>query len=574
MNPDTLTPWGEAASLSLPLPEHPRPQFFRPSWQNLNGCWDYEINDGSFPDAFSDHILVPFSPESVLSGAKRSPKQGETAWYQRGLTIPKHFFKERLLLHFEAVDAECHVYLNRIEVGQHSGAYDSFTVDITDYASPDWRNTLTVSVKDAYEGGCCTYGKQSSEPDGIWYHGQSGIWQTVWLESIPKGHIETMRLTPDAENAVITLEIPNGEGVLYAIVENGNRIASGTLGKSGTAEIAIPNPKLWTPEEPFLYDLFLNREDDVIKSYFAMRSVRRSGTSLLLNGTPLKAAGRLDQGYWPDGLYTAPADDALIYDIQTAKDMGFNLLRKHVKVESMRWYYHCDRLGMLVIQDIPNGGEAYPKLWTRDLPLALGIQLSDKHSRLFGAGSLQRRQQFRQEALSILDTHYNCPCIIAWSLFNEGWGQFDTVTLTDALRQADGSRLIDSASGWHDQGGGDFHSRHVYFKSLRIRADQRIQAITECGGFGISPKRDKSLFAYRNARDAQEFSALMERFYQKELTPLRDTLSLFVYTQLSDVEHEKNGLLSANRRTKKVDSELLSRLNTLWKNGKERIDNA
>ncbi len=564
---DSMTRWGGLDGDHPPLNEYPRPQFMRPDWLNLNGRWAYGVYpQDQTPEELEGSILVPFSPEAPLSGADRGPGIGEKAWYARSFTLPENFFRGRLLLHFGAVDQICQVYVNGHLAGEHAGGYTPFTLDITRFILPTGENRLRVSAEDRTELGAGTYGKQSTTPWGIWYTAQSGIWQTVWLESVPEEYIPELRITPYPEEERVVLEIPEGSGTEYAVFADGKRLCTGSFSSEGRAEIRIPDCIRWTPEEPFLYDILLKRGEDLVKSYFAMRSIRREGDLLLLNGSPIRLSGLLDQGYWPDGLYTAPSDEAMVFDIETAKELGFNLLRKHVKVEPLRWYYHCDRLGMLVWQDIPNGGDSYSLFWTRDVPAALGIQLKDRKYWRFGRKYEPGRKRFEEELTDIVHTLQGCPCVIAWSLFNEGWGQFDTLRLTERLRELDSTRLIDSASGWHDQGCGDFCSRHRYLRKLKYKGDGRIGAITECGGFGLdlSGKKGKS-FSYRRAKDKAGLDMLLRQLFANELLPLKNKgLRCCIYTQLSDVERECNGILTADRETLKVDAEWMRKLNQAW----------
>jgi beta-galactosidase/beta-glucuronidase len=550
----------------IPLNEYPRPQFMRPDWLNLNGVWDYDVSSiDVVPEKLEGEILVPFSPEAALSGASKKPGPGEKAWYARSFTLPEGFFKDRLLLHFGAVDQICQVYVNGRLAGEHEGGYTPFTLDITRFIVPDGENLLRVSAEDRTELGAGVYGKQSTNPGGIWYTAQSGIWQTVWLESVPEEYIPDLRITPDPENEQVLLEVPEGRETDYAVFAEGKRICTGSFGEDGKTVVKLPNCILWTPEEPFLYDILLKRGSDLVKSYFAMRSFRREGTKLLLNGRPIRLIGLLDQGYWPEGLYTAPSDEALVFDIETAKDLGYNVLRKHVKVEPLRWYYHCDRLGMLVWQDIPNGGDSYSIFWTRDLPVAFGTQLKDKPYSRFGRRYERGRARFKEELEEIVHTLYNSPCILAWTLFNEGWGQFDTRLLTNRLHEIDPTRPVDSASGWHDQGCGEFCSRHIYFKKLKMGTDSRISAITECGGYGLDLGNSPSAFSYKKVKTPEELDKLLDRLYKNELMPLKSRdLCCCIYTQLTDVEQECNGLLTADRNRLKVDAQHLRDLNAAW----------
>ncbi len=551
---------------TIPLNEYPRPQFMRPDWLNLNGVWRYDVSPvDQAPEELEGEILVPYSPEAPLSGASKKPGPGEKAWYARSFTLPEGFLKDRLLLNFGAVDQVCQVFVNGHKAGEHEGGYTPFTLDITRYIRPEGENQIRVSAEDRTELGAGLYGKQSTNPGGIWYTAQSGIWQTVWLESVPREYIPELRITPDPEQEQVLLEIPEGSGTDYAVFADGKRVCTGSFGEDGKALVKLPGCIRWTPDNPFLYDILLKRGRDLVKSYFALRSIRREGSRLLLNGEPIQLIGLLDQGYWPEGLYTPPADEAMSFDIETAKDLGYNLLRKHVKVEPLRWYYHCDRLGMLVWQDIPNGGDSYSIFWTRDLPVALGVQLKDRPYSRFGRKYERGRVRFREELGEIAHTLSNSPCIIAWTLFNEGWGQFDTQKLTDALYELDPTRPVDSASGWHDQGCGDFCSRHIYFKKLKLSADSRIPAITECGGYGLDLEESPGAYSYKKVKTGEELDQLLDKLYRKELMPLKSQgLCCCIYTQLTDVEQERNGLLTADRNRLKVDAQHLRELNAAW----------
>ena len=564
-NTNIRTVWSETGVPDCPLGEYPRPQFMRPAWFCLNGSWDYAVlPNGREPEEYRDRILVPFSPETALSGAGRGPDNGETAWYRRRFTLPAGFMKDRLLLHFGAVDQSCEVFVNGRSAGTHEGGYTPFTLDVTALASPTAENTLTVAVRDETSEGAGTYGKQSLNPRGIWYTAQSGIWQTVWMESVPEAHFTGIRITP-GEGKTVTLELPDPmEGDAYAVFQSGHRVLSGRFDLRGKAEFTLPDGILWTPEKPFLYDLLLKRGSDLVKCYFALRTFRAEKGELLLNGEPIFLTGLLDQGYWPESLYTPPSDEAMIYDIETAKSMGFNLLRKHVKVEPARWYYHCDRLGMLVWQDIPNGGAPYSPLWTMVLPF-LGIQVSDHSYGRFGRRYERARKLFLREAEEIVHGLYNSPRVVAWTLFNEGWGQFDTDKLTAKVKEWDGSRCVDSASGWHDQHTGDFHSVHRYFGKQKLRPDPRVQAITEFGGLSLTvaghaaPGRG---FGYRRVSGTGELTAALEKLYREQIIPLKaEGLRDCVYTQLSDVETERNGLLTWDRKVLKADAGKLLALN-------------
>ena len=417
-----LTPWADTLDRAQPLPEYPRPQMVRDSYLNLNGPWSYAITTSANKPAQADGtILVPFSPESELSGVGHVLQPEEYLWYIRTVTLPDGFNVGRVLLHFGAIDQTATVWCNGVELATHTGGYLPFTVDITEVLAKE--NTILVCVRDATNKSQLPRGKQTLHPHGIWYTPQSGIWQTVWLESVPQNYIRSLHVTPlfDAHQVEITVE---GEGQCTIDLE-GKRF---TFPAGVPAHVPVQSFRPWSPEHPTLYPFSVTLGDDTVYSYFAMRKcsvetdkdgVRR----LFLNGKPYFHNGLLDQGYWPDGLYTAPSDDALVYDIQLAKDMGFNMLRKHIKVECDRWYYHCDRLGMLVWQDMPCGGRRYDPLIV-STPLVTGWHLDDSWYPLFGRTNVTARKAFLNELRDMVTTLYNHPCIAVWVPFNEGWGQF------------------------------------------------------------------------------------------------------------------------------------------------------
>lgn len=564
------TRWSEDVSRECPLSEYPRPQFKRPDWLCLNGSWSYGVfPENETPERLTEKILVPFSPETALSGASRGPKANERAWYSRSFRLPAGFMKDKLLLNFGAVDQLCEIFINGRSAGYHEGGYTPFSLDITTMVDADEENILTVAVSDRTSRGAATYGKQSETPKTIWYTAQSGIWQTVWLESVPEKYIPSVRITPIPEKRKVILQLPDAcKGDMYAILAEGRRLHMGRFDADGHAEVTLSDCILWTPERPFLYDLILKRGQDIVKCYFAMRSIRAEGGRLYLNGEPVFLTGLLDQGYWPESLYTPPTDAAMIFDIKTAKNMGFNVLRKHVKVEPLRWYYHCDRLGMLVWQDFPNGGTPYPFLWTAALP-SLGLHLSDNKCTRFGRREGRGRRQFLREAEDIVSTLYNSPSVICWTLFNEGWGQFGTEGLTKVMRTWDGTRLIDQASGWHDQHGGDFCSRHAYLLRPFFRHDDRVQALTEFGGYHLKVAGHtytSKAMGYKKMNNRSDLAVELEKLYRTQILPMKTTgLCACIYTQLTDVESEMNGLLTWDRDILKVDAARMQALNALLK---------
>lgn len=593
-----FTPWGEVLDRDRPLPEYPRPQLRRDSYLNLNGRWQYAIRkDGKAPDAFDGEIIVPFSPESLLSGVGRQVAPGDALWYQRSFTLPEGFRQirertreelrdgkwvslpdgqapDRLLLHFGAVDQECRVFVNGELAGEHAGGYLPFSLDISD-ALCEGRNTLTVVVKDDTSRSRHAYGKQSFTPGGIWYTPQSGIWQTVWLESVPENYVESVKITPlyDKKRVRFVIKADRAEGANIVVRKDGQGIAEDWADENGEATALIMDEHFrpWSPQDPFLYDVTITLSDgDRVESYFAMRkfgTAELNGKKVLaLNGQPIFMNGVLDQGYWSDGLYTAPADEAMVYDIETMKDLGFNMLRKHIKIEPLRWYYHCDRLGMIVWQDLVSGGARQSPMVTQVLPF-MGVHLRDGRHRRFGREEEESRDQFVQDLYDTVELLYNTPSLAVWVPFNEGWGQFDSLQITQLLWEEDPTRLVDHASGWHDQKGGDFKSRHIYFRPVRLRHDgSRVLALTEFGGYSMAVSghcASEKLFGYKMYHTAGDLMDAYTRLYQEEILPhiARQGLSAAVYTQLSDVEEEVNGILTYDRRLCKLDKTAVRRLN-------------
>ena len=563
------TPWGERLEENRILTEYPRPQMRRDSYLNLNGRWEYAITDSDEPPLRWDGtILVPFSPESALSGVGRTLRPGETLWYRREVTVPEGFLPRdgRLLLHFGAVDQEAAVYLNGVLLGSHTGGYNAFTLDATDALGP--RNTLVVRVHDDTDASFHSRGKQKTRRGGIWYTPQSGIWQTVWMEAVPRHYIESLRIVPLFDQSAVEVTVRCAQPLQCEATVDGRTVPF-TSGEP--ARIPMPDFRAWSPEDPFLYDLTVTLGEDRIESYFGMRKIEvradRGGVMrLFLNGEPYFHSGLLDQGYWPDGLYTAPSDEALIFDIRTAKAMGFNLLRKHIKVEPMRWYYHCDRLGMLVWQDMPSGGGKY-RFSTVTLPLVTGVHRRDNRYRAFARASSQGRAEYMDELEEMVLQLFNAPSVALWVPFNEGWGQFDSTRVMERLRALDPTRPVDPASGWHDQGAGDLRSLHVYFKPFRFRRDRRGRALalSEFGGYNLRVDGhcfSQKDYGYRRLPDAAALWRDFARLYERQVLPaVPRGLCAAVYTQLSDVEDELNGLMTYDRRVVKLDAEDVRELN-------------
>ena len=572
------TPWGERLDENRILIEYPRPQMRRDSYLNLNGRWEYAITDSDEPPRCWDGtILVPFSPESALSGVGRTLRPGQTLWYRREVTVPQGFIPRdgRLLLHFGAVDQEAAVYLNGVLLGRHMGGYNAFTLDATDALGP--RNTLLVRVHDDTDASFHSRGKQKPRRGGIWYTPQSGIWQTVWMEAVPRRYIEGLHIVPLFDRSAVEVTVRCAQPLQCEATVDGRTVPF-TSGEA--ARIPMPDFRAWSPEDPYLYDLSVTLGEDRVESYFGMRKVEvradRGGVKrLFLNGEPYFHSGLLDQGYWPDGLYTAPSDEALIFDIQTAKSMGFNMLRKHIKVEPMRWYYHCDRLGMLVWQDMPSGGGKY-RFSTISLPLVTGVHRRDNRYRAFARTSSQGRAEYMDELEEMVLQLFNAPSVALWVPFNEGWGQFDSTFVMERLRLLDPTRPVDPASGWHDQGAGDLRSLHVYFKPFRFRRDRRGRALalSEFGGYNLRVDGhcfNQKDYGYRRLSDAAALWRDFARLYEREVLPaVPRGLCAAVYTQLSDVEDELNGLMTYDRRVVKLDADDVRELNERLKEASPR----
>ena len=569
-----LTKWGAALDRSCPLPEYPRPQLRRESFYNLNGVWDYAITaSGDEPEVWDGEIVVPFSPEAPLSGAARGPAKDEFLHYRRSFTLPDGFRKDRVLLHFGAVDQIAEVFVNGVSAVKHSGGYWPFSADITSLLR-EGENVLCVTVRDNADDPTFAYGKQRYKRGGMWYTAQSGIWQTVWLESVPEVHIVSLRITPEFDDARVRIELETAGESRAAITcdvrgEDGSFVA-GSWAKGGVCVVPLPGFHAWTPDDPYLYALDITCGEDHVESYFAMRKfsyVEHNGHKVFgLNNVPLFHNGLLDQGYYPDGLLTPPSDEAMVHDIETMKRCGFNMLRKHIKIEPLRWYYHCDRLGMIVWQDMVSGGQPYSFLHVSALPTLGVVDLSDRDAKPYGRSGMLSRARFRREMADTVRLLYNCPCIALWTVFNEGWGQFDALEMANELKMLDATRFIDHASGWQDQGREEMKSRHIYFRPVKLKNDGRALALTEYGGYVLAVDGHRwtdRVFGYRICRDAAALTRDYEKLMLGQVLPhiRAEGLTAAVYTQITDVEEELNGLMSYDREVLKIPEETLREIN-------------
>lgn len=561
-----LTRWGRALDPERPLPEHPRPQLVREHWQNLNGRWDFAFTTGpEAPASWDGRIVVPFSPEAPLSGVGRQLQPDEWLWYRRTLDPPALPPGGWLLLHFGAVDQTCTVFLDGVEVGAHTGGYLPFTVDLTG-ARPG--SVLEVRVRDLSETGVHARGKQRLDRGGIWYTAQSGIWQTVWLEPVPEVFIDSLLVVPLLEDGAFEVTVVSA-GDAPVRIRVGDVHVDGVTNRA--TRVALSDVHPWSPEDPFLYDvevvLGCGDHADRVSSYAALRSFG-VGTEadgrrrLLLNGEPRQHVGVLDQGYWPDGLMTPPADEAMVHDIDTAKACGFTMIRKHAKIEPLRWYAHCDRIGILVWQDMVNGGGRYRHLVTT-LPATRPVPLRDTWHALFKRADPAGRAEFREEVRRTVALLRNAACVAVWVPFNEGWGQFDAADVAAELARLDPSRQVDAASGWVDQGGGDIRSWHRYARPWRMprhrRSERRVLALSEYGGHALPVPGHtwgRRAFGYHRCRSAAALEVAFARLHDEQVAPtVRRGIAATVYTQLADVEDEVNGLLTYDREVLKIPAD-------------------
>ena len=554
--------------VTKPLSEYPRPQLQRDSYICLNGEWEYAIKKTiDIPFVFDGKIQVPYSPETPLSGVKKVVHPNEWLFYRKELEFPKGFIKDKVFLHFGAVDQIAEIFINDVFVGEHTGGFLPFNFDIKPFLKRN-KNVLVVRVKDFSDTSYHSRGKQRIKRGNIWYSPQSGIYMPVWMESVSNGYIENIVLTPDIQKSVIKIKVISESPKVKCEFEG----ASLEIKSNVETSIKLKNPRLWSPEEPNLYPFTLKVKGDKVQSYFAMREIgvkQFDGISrICLNGKPYFMRGVLDQGYYMDGFLTPGSDEDYINDITLMKELGFNTIRKHIKIESMRWYYHCDRLGMLVWQDFVNGGTKY-KLSTISLPLLINTHYKDnkygKLARKNVNGRLEAEQEFR-DTIRLL---YNVPSIVLWTIFNEAWGQFDSERIYKELRQIDSTRLYDHASGWIDQGISETKSMHVYFKRVKMPKEKEIKGraviLSECGGYALKIKGhtfNNTNFGYSKMSSKEALENEYKKFMDLDILPnIHNGLCAFIYTQLSDVEDELNGFITYDRCVVKVDKNKINSIN-------------
>lgn len=589
--PHIKTIFYDKVDRNCPLNEYPRPQFERKFWVNLNGEFDYAVtkDDVTFPENYQGKILVPFAIESALSGVEIPFYEDDRLWYRRNFTLSDEFKGKRVIINFDAVDWQCKVFINRKLAGEHTGGYNSFSFDITELVA-DGENELVVFVYDPTDEGWQQRGKQSQSSHGFWYTATSGIWQTVWLEAVDAAHINSVRLTPDIDKGLINIKtfVSADNYTLTACIFDGE---SEKISKEITSDedIALGGFELWSPENPKLYDIVLklyigDELKDEVKTYFGMRKYslgtdENGYTRLFLNNEPYFHNGLLDQGYWCDGGLTPPTDEAMIYDIKKMKELGFNMLRKHIKTEPARWYYHCDRLGMLVWQDMISGGKPVGNLFAGAIPTVQGVfspiasfSMKDNKYSIFNRDKKEWRDNFKEELFEMIDRHYNCVSICTWVPFNESWGQFDALEIANEVKKVDPTRFVDHASGWYDQGGGDFRSMHKYVIPVQLpkRETARAFVLSEFGGYSQAIEGHvwdmKKSFGYIMYKSKDSLTKAYKKLFEKQILPLIPKgLSATVYTQVSDVEFEVNGIMTYDRAVVKIDEETVKAINEKMK---------
>jgi beta-galactosidase/beta-glucuronidase len=562
------TPWAEKVDPTKPLPEYPRPQMVRNTWMNLNGSWQYSIlpkSEESIPASYAGNILVPFAVESALSGVGKTVGKDSVLWYEKSVNIPAAYRKANILVHFGAVDWLCDVYINGKKAGTHQGGYDPFSFDITSMVTKSGPQKIALRVWDPSDNGPQPRGKQINRPHSIWYTPVTGIWQTVWLESVPKTYISNTIQTPDVDkkslrvNAKVEGSMP-GDLLLVSAWKGSEKLAEQSVAPDQEINLSLPNAALWSPDKPNLYDLKVavmrkGKKVDEVSSYFAMRKISMAADAsgiqrMLLNDQFVFQYGPLDQGWWPDGLYTAPTDEALKFDIEKTKEMGFNMIRKHVKVEPARWYRYCDSIGLLVWQDMPSGDmgnrwEPRPGIYGR---------ATDKNR------TAESENIYRTEWTEIMQDLHNFPSIVVWVPFNEAWGQFKTAEITDWTKKKDPSRLVNSASGGNFEPVGDIIDLHNYpdpvMPEPSVYGAKQVIVLGEFGGLGLPVEshtwQDKNNWGYQSFKSKEELLKRYSELMNSIPALISKGLSAAVYTQTTDVEVETNGLMTYDRKEIKI----------------------
>jgi beta-galactosidase/beta-glucuronidase len=567
-----MTRWTKELRPENAWQEYPRPQMTRSEWLNLNGLWDYAIVsvDIEMVENYTGKILVPFPIESALSGVKRTLQPDERLFYRRNFSLPAAWYGQRILLHFGAVDWQATVWINGNRLGMHQGGYLPFQFELTQYLK-EGENELVVAVWDPTDTHWQQRGKQVLSPKSIWYTQVSGIWQTVWLEPVQETYISRLKITPDIDAQTVQVEISMAGNCDLPCVGRVQVHKSGSLVSEAVVEtsarkinLPIPEPKLWSPDSPHLYDLVVEMGNDQVESYFGMRKFSlgrdiQGRMRLCLNNQPLFQFGPLDQGYWPDGLYTPPSATAMRFDLEQIKGLGCNMLRKHVKVEPALYYYNCDRLGLIVWQDMMSGGNAVGDA-TSLLAILFGSRRRDRNYRYAGRDEVDSRADYQRELAEMVDHLGNFACIGVWVPFNEGWGQFDAKATASWLTTYDPTRLVDHASGWFDQGGGDCKSLHVYFKKLPKDKPERQRALvlSEFGGYALNLKEHAwnsgVEFGYSKYASVEALTEAYVSLIEDQLQPwIAGGLSAAIYTQTTDVEIEVNGYVTYDREVEKMD---------------------
>lgn len=552
--------------INKPLSEYPRPQLVRDSYLCLNGEWEYAIRKSKdIPDKFDGKIIVPFSPETTASGVNKTVNPDDYLFYKLDFKLEDSFIKDKVILHFMAVDQIADVYLNGKYLGQHIGGYLPFEFEIKDKLAKN--NTLILRVIDRSDETYLSRGKQKIERGGIWYTPQSGIYLPVWMESVSNDYIKKIKLIPDIDNSILKIEVFSDAKEATLTIENKQiKIPCNIM-----MDIKIDNMILWSPENPYLYQLKISTNNDKVQSYFAMRKISKilykNHYVLALNNKPYFMKGVLDQGYYKNGLYTPEKYDDYISDLSLVKSLGFNTIRKHIKIEAPRWYYECDKLGILVWQDFVNGGGKY-RLYTTTSPLFTGVHFDDHDYRKFARTDENGRKFALEEFNASIEYLFNVPSIVLWTIFNEGWGQFDSKNIYEILSKLDPTRLFDHASGWHDQGISDVKSLHIYFKRVRFPAQRKIKdravVLSEFGGYVLPIKghmqKGKRIYSSFNSFD-DWFKAYKNSIELDVLKNIPKGLCATIYTQLSDVEDELNGFVTFDREIIKVDVNAVKEIN-------------